>query len=172
MGRDGKRAMGRREMSENRGWEALVCESKQLSERGRTEGVLGEVATEDDRGWQGLLSSEIDSVAVTVREKDGFVAAQDEELHLKVYVEEWVNVSQDAALGGHSVIDEDGPEVCGAEQAEEEHGDSLTGMYAPGTSSLEQSRIRGRGRDPLGQTGNVRMIEDTTTELLFRQDRG
>jgi hypothetical protein len=63
--------------------------------------------------------------------------------YLKAHLQAWANISQYTATESHSFIVEDGPKVSDAEQSVEEKGESLTGMYAPGTESFGQSRITG-----------------------------
>jgi hypothetical protein len=62
----------------------------------------------------------------------------------------WISFAQNAALGSHTYILEDGPwlrAVSGPHA--DEGGEILEGMYAQGCTSIEDSRIHGRsGRRP------------------------
>jgi hypothetical protein len=60
-------------------------------------------------------------------------------------VDSWMLLAEKAALSAHGYICEDGPELLREEgqEAAQEGGEVLEGMYAPGCGSLEQARIRG-----------------------------
>jgi hypothetical protein len=44
---------------------------------------------------------------------------QDEDPILQEHVNEWATLTQYVALGGHSLVLEDGPEICDPEQTDE-----------------------------------------------------
>jgi hypothetical protein len=57
-----------------------------------------------------------------------------------MHVQSWMNLAERAAPGGHMLFLEDGPEIFGAEQSEEDHGEVLERMYASGCRSIDQAR--------------------------------
>jgi hypothetical protein len=67
-------------------------------------------------------------------------------------VAQWGQFTQNAALGAHTYILEDGtelPKSLGPHA--EEGGEVLEGMYAQGRTTIEESRIRGRSGRAWGQ---------------------
>jgi hypothetical protein len=68
----------------------------------------------------------------------------------------WISFAQNAALGSHTYILEDGPRLLAVPgQHADEGGEILEGMYAQGCTSIEDSRIRGRsGREGGLDTGS------------------
>jgi hypothetical protein len=62
--------------------------------------------------------------------------SQSEDLSLHFHAASWTNLAEHAALAGHMLYLEDGPEILDPEQKEE-----LENMYAPACASLEQVRL-------------------------------
>jgi hypothetical protein len=61
-----------------------------------------------------------------------------------IKVPEWMITAARIATGNRRRVLEDGPDVMNSEDEDskkEEHGEKLTGMYAPGCSSLDQARL-------------------------------
>jgi hypothetical protein len=58
------------------------------------------------------------------------------------YICGWVYIGQVAAISGHSLILEDGPEVFGPEDPEEDYGDVLEGMHARAVSRRNNRAYR------------------------------
>jgi hypothetical protein len=59
-------------------------------------------------------------------------------------VDSWMLLAENAALSAHGFICEDGPELPKekGQEAAQEGGETLEGMYAQGCESLEQARIQ------------------------------
>jgi hypothetical protein len=67
-------------------------------------------------------------------------------------VASWISFAQNAALGAHTYILEDGSWLIAVYGPHaDEGGEVLEGMYAQGCTSIEDSRIRGRS----GRAGGV-----------------
>jgi hypothetical protein len=67
-------------------------------------------------------------------------------------VAQWISFAQNAALGCHMYILEDGPELPDSSgPCAEEGGETLEGMYAQGCMMIEESSIRGRSGRAGGQ---------------------
>jgi hypothetical protein len=69
-----------------------------------------------------------------------FESAQNQyrDYSLRAHVVSWVNLAEYAALAGHMLYLEDGPDVMDLEQ-EKDQGEVLENMYAPGCTSANQA---------------------------------
>jgi hypothetical protein len=65
---------------------------------------------------------------------------QDGDYSLRSDVASWMNLAEHAALAGHTLDIEDGPEATDPEQREDQ-GEILENMYAPGCSSSDQAPL-------------------------------
>jgi hypothetical protein len=71
-----------------------------------------------------------------------FEAAQNQygDYTLREHVGSWMNLAENAALAGHMLYLEDGPEIVDPEQ-EKDQDEVLVNMYAPGCTSADQARL-------------------------------
>jgi hypothetical protein len=83
---------------------------------------------------EGNIPNSIDFQDAVTRSGDRF---------LSTHVQQWITLSQHASMAGHALVLEDGPEILDPEQAEEEHGEEPTGMYAPVCDSSTKHELEG-----------------------------
>jgi hypothetical protein len=67
----------------------------------------------------------------------------------------WKTEAKFAALGRHHPVVEDRPEITDSEGSGDEHGEELSGMYAPGSESLEQVRMTEEQAERLRNQGRA-----------------
>jgi hypothetical protein len=94
-----------------------------------------------------------------------------EALKVASAVAQWISFAQNAALGFHPYILEDGPElpkIPGPHK--EEGGEVLEGMYAYSCTSIEESRISGQPGMAGGQVA-VSMVRSGPARIVSKDLR-
>jgi hypothetical protein len=80
------------------------------------------------------------------------ITAWEEALTTDPVVASWIQSAQNAALGAHMYILDDGPELPkGFGPYAEEGGEVLEGMYAQGCTRIEEAKTQGRSGRAGGQ---------------------
>jgi hypothetical protein len=97
------------------------------------------------------------------------VLSQEEAAQEEPQVNSWMLLAQSAAMGAHSMIVEDGPELPEEKgPCAQEGGEVLQGVFAPGCKSLEESRIeKGQGE----RAGSPFPTSDDDEEMTYDQAR-
>jgi hypothetical protein len=89
------------------------------------------------------------------------VFSHEEALGTDPIVASWIQFAQNAAVGAHTCILDDGPEIPKSLGPHtEEGGEALEGMYAQGCTTIEDSRIRGRS----GRAGGQVLAAETRSD--------
>jgi hypothetical protein len=73
---------------------------------------------------------------------DGDLGAISQNEYVRDSIESWKPEAQRVAMSGHHLVLQDGMEIADSESSSQEHGEELTGMYAPGCESLDRKDRR------------------------------